>query len=204
MATYAIAAIGVQNPHITRWYIPKAWGKINPHTHLGIAKVSDKEMNTPYGDPIWDSDVHTKEHFRGYGLGMNGQNQKKPAVAVEAMTRRIQIVTNECDVRCTSTDIFLVAALTQNGPGFNRQNLNVLMRGKDYIPRPTGGTYSLDWGTFIQSSDSAKENKNNQALIAQFASNVLYLESQGWDVPDDIDWKYVYSLTVTPITTEKP
>jgi len=155
MSTYVIAAIGVQNPHITRWYLPKGIGKYFSHTHLGVAKVSDTEMDTDYGVKIFDK----KKSFRGYGLGMIGQDQTDPKVAVEAMTRRIQIVTSACDARCTSTDIFLVSALAQNGPGFNLDNMNILMHGKDYIPRPTGGTCSLDWGTYIISADTAKKIK---------------------------------------------
>ena len=151
MQTYAIAAIGVQN---RTWASRPSWIKSiynTPHTHWGIAKVSDAEMDTAYGDPVMDG-----KKFRGYGLGMKGQDQTKPTVAVEAIIRRIQIVTNACDEKCTDTDIFLIASLAQNGPNFNLDNLDIMKHGKDYT-RLTGGTHSLDWETYVKSSDTTKK-----------------------------------------------
>jgi len=155
-------------------------------------------MNTDYGKPVWDSEIHTLEHFRGYGLGMAGENQAKGKVSVEAMMTRIKIVMEGCDEKCTSTDLFLVAALAENGPGFNLDNMKTL-QGK--YGRINDGTHSLKWGDWLNDSNalSAKNQSTNRDLIAQFAGNVIFLENRGWDVPSDIDWSYVYSLTVTTV-----
>ncbi len=194
MATYAIASIGVQNPNIQRWYLPKAlggwfWGACE-NTHLGLAKVSDNEMNTDYGVEINDGG------FRGYGLGMSGQDQTDPKVAVQAMIKRIQIVDNTCDDKCTSTDHFLVAALAQNGGDFTITNLNELMHGDAFKPRPTNTTHSLNWELFLD--NASKKEFYQDKLIGPFAANVLYLKGKGWDVPDDIDWQYVCDLYTRP------
>jgi RHS repeat-associated protein len=193
MSTYAVAAIGAQNPYLTRFYLPKGVGQYLPYTGLGIAKVTDKQMNSPYGAVVKDANGK----FRGYGLGMEGQDQTDPNVAVEAMMKRMQIVMAACDEKCTSTDLFLVAALSENGPGFNLTNMDDIMHGNDYRPRPTGTSHSIDWTTFI-SSGEAQSVKDNQWLIGHFASNVIFLQDNGWDVPE-MDWSYVYSLTVSAV-----
>jgi len=153
-------------------------------------------MDTPYGESIWDSEVHTSDHFRGYGLGMKGQDQTDPEVAVKAMTTRIEIVTNACDDKCTSTDIFLIAALAQNGPDFKLDNLDDLMHAETYKPRPQDATHSLNWELFL--NNASKKEFYQDKLIGPFAANVLYLQGQDWDVPDDIDWQYVYNLYTLP------
>jgi hypothetical protein len=188
LQTYAIAGIGFQNPVMARpsWW-PNRDGK---YSGEGIAKVSDAEMGTPYGSDIIDY----KGDFRGIGLGMPRSDQNDTSVAVKAMMTRILLRTDACDEKCTSTDIFLAAALGQNGPGFNPEQMGYLTNGKIYKPRPEG-THSLDWGKFLNNLDEDKAEFNRN-MISEFASNVLLLEKQGWDVPNDIDWEYVYSLTV--------
>jgi RHS repeat-associated protein len=207
MVTYAIAAIGVQNPNIQRWYLPKAlggscWG-VFENTHLGLAKVSDNEMNTNYGSEINDGG------FRGYGLGMAGQDQTDPKVAVQAMINRIQIVDQTCDGKCTSTDHFIIAALAQNGGNFTKDDLDDLMHGAIYKPRPTGPSHSLNWENFLWNVKGSVQGMEKQKfyqvkLIGPFAANVLYLQGQGWDVPSGIDWQYVCKIYMLPPAQEVP
>jgi RHS repeat-associated protein/uncharacterized repeat protein (TIGR01451 family) len=189
LQTYALAGIAVQNPNWVRpKWLPK---KDGIYTGEGIAKVTDAEMRTPYGAPITDS----KGKFRGIGLGMRLSDQNDTSTAVEAMMTRIVLRTNACDDKCTSTDIFLAAALGQNGPFFNPQDMNYLTNGAKYKPRPKT-THSLQWQAFLTNIEEPKDEAFNRELISQFAHNVLILRDEGWDVPDDIDWNYVYSLTI--------
>ena len=197
LSTYAVAGIGVQNPFLARtgWRgtIAMIWGwaVTGGNTGLGIAKVTRNQIDADYGEEVYSGD-----DFRGYGLGMKGENPFDNHTAVQAMMRRIQIRTEHCDDKCTNTDLFLAAALGQNGPGFTTDNMDALMHGEDYKPRPKGTTHSLDWGSFISDSNKADTLRFH---IAQFASNVEYLQGEGWDVPDDLDWNYIYGLTVTTV-----
>jgi len=189
-STYALAGIGVQNPV---WPRASWWKRDGEYSGEGIAKITDKEMETPYGERIYKGD-----DYRGHGLGMLGQDQNDPEVAVEAMKLRIQLRTEVCDGKCTSTDIFLAAALGQNGPGFNPDNMDDLVNGKVYKPR-LDGSHSLQWEEFLTNITDPDKEQFNRDMIGQFASNVLYLQDQGWDVPNDIDWGYVYTLTITTV-----
>lgn len=188
LETYAVAGIGVQNPTLPR-PDPTILGSVLPNRGIGWAKVSKNQMDTPYGEEINDNG------FRGYGLGLTGQDQTQPQVAISAMMLRIRIMIEKCDAKCTVTDIFLIAALAENGPGFNADATNVLLRGDKYRPRGTGTT-SLQWQKWLNSL-SVVSHDTNQDLIAHFASNTQYLQSQGWQVPN-VDWAFVYSLAVNP------
>ena len=196
IATYSIAGIGVQNPIFpTRNFLFLSMFA-SDYTGLGLAKVTNAQMTTPHGERIGNRD-----NQRGFGLGMGGRwDQLSPIIAVEAMKERIQLRTEMCDDKCTSTDIFLAAALGQNGPGFTPDNMSDLLGAKDYTPRSEGGTHSLNWAKWLNNPlTSPGDIASNKSLIAQFAGNVLYLQDQGWDVPNDIDWVYVHSLTVSEV-----
>jgi RHS repeat-associated protein len=193
LQTYAIAGIGFQNPYGLRPPIMNNFKRDGIYTGEGIAKVTDAEMRTPYGAEIFDG-----KGKRGVGLGMPRSDQNDPLVAVEAMMTRILLRTSACDDKCKSTDIFLAAALGQNGPGFNPEQMGYLTHGEKYKPREDG-THSLQWGEFLTNIKDPKKEQFNRDMISEFASNVLLLQDQGWDVPNDIDWSYVYSLTVTTV-----
>jgi len=207
MSTYAIAGIGVQNPY---WPPRSILGGIpridlgpkgGPYTGVGPAKVTDKEMEYDYGAEIYDDEGS----FRGNGLGMKGEDQTAGKVAVKAMMTRIKIRTEICERNgCSSTDILIAAALAENGPGFPKSSMKDLVNGvyghQEVSPvNPNSAT--LPWRDFLNSTVDLDEAQYNRDLIGQFASNVLYLQDKGWDVPNGIDWEYVYSLTVT---TEQP
>lgn len=49
--------------------------------------------------------------------------------------------------------------------------------------------------TPMEIADWAKHRQDD--LIGPFAANVLYLQGEGWDVPD-IDWQYVCDLYTRP------
>jgi hypothetical protein len=142
MDTYVAAGIAIQS----NWLGPQDTRlNSNPDSGLGIANVSDNQMNTDLGMPV--SNNH------GFGLGMAGQDQTNPTVAVEAMRRRIQLVTDIClENGCSSTDLFIAAALAQNS-GFTKLNMRDLVNGvygKRLDPSTNGGI-TIPWFAYTLS-----------------------------------------------------
>ncbi len=123
------AGIAVQSEWLAPWdhrpvinaynAIRSVFGKGPSSSGLGIAQVTDNEMKT---------------------YGLTG-DQEDPSVAVQAMTKRIDSVTQKCD-SCSERDKLIAAALAQNGPGFGPDAMgNVLKR-----PKVDGG---LDWAGYF-------------------------------------------------------
>jgi hypothetical protein len=205
LKTYASAGIKVQNPNWPPRSIVGGLARLlGPYTGIGPAKVTDKQMETPYGDPIIDPSGHN----RGYGLGMRtarctifgcpaGQaDQSDPNVAVEAMGKRIALVTNVCLRNdCSSTDIFVVAALAENGPGFTQKDMSQVIAGKKY-ETPANYSVTINWKSYLR--DVPGRDPSNRALITDFAKNVTELQKQGSYIPPNIDWDYVNELTGMP------
>ena len=116
--TYTAVGIAVQS----QWPDPVIRDQ---YSGEGPAQVSDAQMNTDYGDKV-------KDRENGYGVGMPGQNQNNGYVASVAMRRRIEQVINTCHDICDSTDKFIIAVLSQNGPGFTKAHMPL------YLIRRTG------------------------------------------------------------------
>lgn len=197
---YAVAGIGVQNPFLARNPVLTRI-LFGEHTGVGIAKVSDAQMETPYGQPVYDEDGN----IRGYGLGLRSPgesypDQSDPQVAFQAMMRRIQLVTDACNQVCTSTDIFLAAALAENGPGFTHLNLRDLIGGTTYYDGQAASgdeSPSLHWEQYLEhiAARDPKKARFLRKIIRQFANNVSELAGRGYSVPADLDWAYIDMLT---------
>jgi RHS repeat-associated protein len=190
--TYTAASIGVQNPNVNRWWNPKAlWNK---YSGRGPAKITNAEMDTPYGDPIIDKNGDE----RGYGLGLNTQgsylNQSNWDVAFSAMSTRIQVRLDACEnvkFPCTPTDIFIASALGGDAaisPGVV-QNLG---NGIKKYGQPNSETGIYQWGSYLDSIDP-ENSDHNKKVLQQFVNNTWYLKSKGAAIPE-IEWEYVCSL----------
>ena len=200
--TYVAAGIAVQS----QWY---GWVKDSRYspkykydeTGLGCAQVSDIQMNTPYtepiilkdnaGKPILDS--NGKVQIKGYGLGLEGQDQMIPAVAVTAMWRRIRQVTDECTrAKCSSTDIFIASALAQN----SSLDWKTVKLWTPNIKRKKSSTFAgitFDWdGIFLEVGDFGSHFE-----LKLFSNDVRELRKRGWYVPQ-VDWAEIDRLKEGP------
>lgn len=148
-------------------------------------------MNTDEGDPVYDG----SGTLRGYGVGMPGADLNSFDDSIEAMKRRITVRTDMCPRdKCTETDLFLIAALSQNGPGFTKEDMNMLLTGQGDLELSPNDTTYLDFNGWLKDGDHETRNRE---MIGRMAANVQYLENQGWTVPDGIDWDYVCKLSGT-------
>jgi len=169
LTTYTAAGIAVQ-----------CWGSDNPwgdeYSGYGIAQISKKQAETPYGRPIQDS----LGRLRGYGLCI-GEYDYRPqdaAWSAEFMRRRIQMVLDECKDRfCKDRDKFIVAALAQNGPGFTIQDMRDL---KAYV-----NNNEIKWEAWYgkRSNRSKKEYRTQWRLFYKFAKR---LSEDGYYLPPNV------------------
>ncbi len=197
----AVASIGVQNPLLARgelFYTAKQYcyqqlsGFLNNftdscessvyYTGKGLAKVSDAAMVTPFGMEVPGG--------HGYGVGLNGLDQTKPEVAVVAMQLRIQIMFDKYLDYCAgntcnnNTNNFLLAAMAGNG--IEKEDIGTLYNGFGLQPPREDGVF--DWEGWI------RNNKTRLKVLQDFVNNWVWLESQGFELPNDIDWDYICNL----------
>jgi hypothetical protein len=152
-------------------------------------------MEHPYNEVVKEGQT-----TRGVGLGLRkpgnctatgcNPDQLNPGVATIAMKTRIVLRTNICKNHgCTSTDIFIVAALAENESIYPN---DIRYAFKAY---GTTGSTVIDWKNYLKYSDTASNDYTyNQGLIVKFSKAVLGLQSTGWYVPSDIDWNYIENL----------
>ncbi len=205
--TYIRAGIDVQNANGLRSRgavyelvpllakIPGYRGNTNPYyTGIGPAKVTDAQMETALGDPI-------NNGHNGYGLGMRkvscsiscpagAADQANQDIAEVAMGRRIALRTKSCLINgCSATDIFLTAALAENEL-INPKEMDTLINGKLFQPRPTSGPVTLQWEKWLTSpGGDPNDLQKNLELIKSFETNVLQQ-----NVPEGVDWDYINGL----------
>ena len=182
--TYTAAGIAVQcfGGDVT-W----PWRDIN-YSGLGIAQITQKEAATAYGEPIkWivngvvQKDENGRPIIRGYGLctGDYDYRPKDKDWSAEYMRRRIQIVVDKCKF-CTERDIFIVAALAQNGPGFTIANIDEIKNDPDYL-----SNNQIQWKVWYagRSRDSETEYRKQWRLFYKFAKK---LNEDGYYLPPNI------------------
>ena len=129
------------------------------------------------------------EETGGYGYGLEGLNQENPDVAIEAMRRRIELVTAE-DIckNCSLTDIFIAAGIAQNS--------DLLPSGMvELIPKPlrlnpvTPNGITIKWEDFFNSNDH-----HVRFQLKLFSKDARELQNRGWYIPG-IDWPEIDRLT---------
>ncbi|MBI3160492.1 MAG: hypothetical protein HYZ26_12915 [Chloroflexi bacterium] len=136
---------------------------------LGYAQVSDEQM---------------------IAYGLAGFNQENPTVAVIAMSIRIRLAWDACGEGCTPKDKLILAALAQNGSGFDPER-----------PPQRLEDGSIDWEKYLKkyylngnpSSPSGdvrqsitKLQYDTQFMVLRFFNNLRELENQGWTLPYEI------------------
>jgi hypothetical protein len=197
LKTYAQAGIATQSPFGTRGEL---WRTLrnNEYSGQGPAKVTDKQMETPYGVVVKDEGQR-----RGVGLGLREPGNCTPSncqpnqidtdVAQLAMETRISLRTNICaNHGCTETDIFIVAALAEN-ESIYPDDIKIALKSYSATSGPT----AIDWNEYLEEADP-NNYVYNHGLISGFTTNVLDLQSQGAYVPSGIDWTYIANLISPP------
>jgi len=135
-----------------------------------------------------------KPLIRGYGLrlrreqpGEDGIIEKAldpndPQDAVMLMKRRITLVTNAC-VGCLATDIYIAAALAQNGPGFTHINMRKMGKlspdMKSEYPKITRNWF----GYFANDWENDHSMVNTRLQLIRFEIVIHKLINRGWFVP---------------------
>jgi hypothetical protein len=199
--TYTAAGIAIQCAGVDTFY--------DPNNGQGIAQVSTKQAETEWGKPvyeynnqgsivpqydtkgniIYDKNGNPKPIIRGYGLRCPGDDPEKALDpynnqdAVILMKRRIKLVTDACS-NCTDTDIYIAAALAQNGPGFSQIEINQM--GIVQEASRTSQIYkkiNKDWINYFDSSVKKGNSINTRTQLNRFVLVVNNLIMRGWKIP---------------------
>jgi RHS repeat-associated protein len=120
--------------------------------------------------------------------------------AVEYIRRMIQQVMNMCR-QCSDTDIFIAAALGQNGPGLTPNAMWELSSVSTNPSRPN--PYRLNQGDpinwMLYFKDRIARNgergwKDTSLQLDLFSNVVWELEKRNWDVPKNLDRVFIANL----------
>jgi len=197
--TYTAGGIGVQcyGTDFNNPFRPGEGGE-------GPGQVSDKQKDTPYGQPAGDNNgdglrcyvthrydcacLDKKSIPDDYKLEPK-HNQKDNTWAAVYMKRRIKLVTDKCEeAGCTSTDIFIAAALAQNGPGFTKQNIHDLT-----LPglRKYEDDVTINWKDYFRLPNNADDTSDQLIL---FTGVIKELEKRGWYLPY-VNWNTINDLS---------
>jgi RHS repeat-associated protein len=227
--TYTAAGIGVQCrgtnwnwssiysgegiAQITDMQTLTEWGKPIYEYNIFGEQLYEREgllnwqtkINPRTGEPI--------PIIRGYGIRWRcqsmgeleearDQNDKKNAVIL--MRRQLQLVIDEC-IGCTPTDLYIAAALAQNGPGFSLQSMRELARPGTRINDRTlwGGQdqpgerepiwvtqndVKINWDRYFRRTGNADDTQRHLMLFDGVARE---LQNRRWYVPPDLKWQIV-------------
>jgi len=218
MLTYMIASINIQSKGSNTT-------QDGDNAHLGYAQLSRNELDTPYGEGF---DCKNGE-CRGYGLGLPGRNPYDNDTAVLGMNNRIQQVLDKAenlgeknDIVLTSTDEYIMIAMAQNGPGFDLNDIQIVMN-------PTNGFIqdgTINWEAYFDSKQISYNNKldssswfnpndwqflvNNirtggadydtKFMLEEFYDETSQLEEKGYALPEDLEAERVEELINRPLT----
>jgi len=164
--------------YLQNWFFEGYYGN-----GLGICGVSDAQMNTPLGDKILYPDGTKK----GVGLGLAGQDQTQPAVAVAAMRNRITTSTDKC-TNCSSTDIFIAAGVAQNSD-LTPAIMQLWTPGKLRLHPSDPNGITIKWADFFNGADH-----HVRFQLKLFSNDAKELQNRGWYVPG-IAWVEINTLT---------
>jgi len=121
----------------------------------------------------------------GYRLEDVG-NQSDPTWAVEYMRRRIKLVTDSCK-GCKPTDIYIAAALAQNGPGFNYVEMSTM---PNLLDEDVQQRYSIkkDWFAHFKRDFQNNSGINTKEQLGLFTEVIYQLRFRGWYVPAEVNF----------------
>lgn len=144
-----------------------------------------------------DKDGQPIPIIRGYGLRLpcpDTEELEEPLDqnvyqnAVILMRREIKLVTDVCvSGGCTPTDIYIAAALAQNGPGFNLRNIKDLTGPKALLKN---GDVIINWVAYFENENNADDTRDQLIL---FDGVIQELRKRNWYLPD-IKWHVVEEL----------
>ncbi len=196
----------------------------------GPSQLSQQQLDAPYGEPYGcdDTDGNANQHecTRGYGLGMEDADPYDPNVAVEGMSKRIEQVLKfaenqfeKNDIKLDETDRFIIIALSQNGPGFDKNDVSSLL--KNYVQDGTinwKGYFKYkynDWTekpwlerAYLEAWQWIKTGEGGKDFDTEFSLEMYYqemraLESQGYPFPDGLDIQRIEELMNTSEQTKQ-
>ena len=152
-------------------------------------------MDKEYGKEVKDQNGI----LRGTGLGLAGEDQLDPSTANWAMTLRIQVVLDACS-HCSSTDLFISAALAQNGSGFDKQSMKDLIAPENRV-KPIGANgETINWSQYfgpnkfgLEQIYSPRFYWDTRKQLGLFVNDVQALQKAGWYV-SDVDWNQINNL----------
>ena len=109
-------------------------------------------------------------------------NQSDRTWAVEYMRRRINLVIDNCK-GCKPTDIYIAAALAQNGPGFNYVDMS---RMPNLLDEGLQQRYRIkkDWFAHFKRDLQNNSGVNTKDQLGLFTEVIYQLRFRGWYVPD--------------------
>ena len=118
-------------------------------------------------------------------------NQSERTWAVEYMRRRIKLVTDNCK-GCKPTDIYIAAALAQNGPGFNYVAMSEMSNLDDTLQLQ----YKIKKNWFSLFSRDLRDNNgvNTKKQLDLFTEVIYQLRFRGWYIPAEVDFDTVETL----------
>jgi hypothetical protein len=119
-------------------------------------------------EPIYD-----QVNIEGFTVNIDG--------ATVYMKRRIQLIVNACKARergCGDTDMYIAAALAQNGSGFTVFSMKESQLRTLPLARQTKDV-KLDWYTWFENGTP----KNTSTQLSRFDRAIKELISKNWTVP---------------------
>jgi hypothetical protein len=218
MQTYIAAAINVQRDGINY--------EGDNNSHLGPAQLSRNELNTDYGMGF-ECENDKQKNCRGFGLGLPGADPYDDEIAVRGMLNRIQQTIEEAErlgerkninVTLDETDRFIIAALSQNSGGFDKDDIHDVMiiyteNGEINWQKYFDQSYK-DWPTQkgwlerkrleiwqIWKTGSAKDWET-EFMLELFYKQAKALENDGYYLPENLDTEEIEQLMNTSETIQ--
>jgi RHS repeat-associated protein len=152
-------------------------------------------LNKDHNDPDYFAKNYQLEPI--VYLNTHTSNQTDVDLGVMYMKRKIQAVINSCRGKCTTTDIFIAAALGQ-GSGFppdemsRVSNPNAKFPNKLYVIPRDARNIIIDWQAYFDDRDHPRATSKE---VARFAIAVQGLNQKGWTLPQEpINWNYISTL----------
>jgi hypothetical protein len=99
------------------------------------------------------------------------------------MKRRIQLIVNACKARergCGDTDMYIAAALAQNGSAFTIYSMRESQL-RTLPLRDQTDHVKLDWVTWFKKDSKGGDNTSKE--LSRFSRAIKVLESKNWSVP---------------------
>jgi RHS repeat-associated protein len=182
---------------------------LNANSGIGPAQITRNQARTEYGKVIperywWGGivyDANGNPKPRNWGLACPDTGELETPLdpmdnqsAVILMRMLLQLVIDECK-GCTTTDIYIAVAMAQNGPGFNRANMN----GIPNASPENQNKYLIkkDWLSYFTADAEDGNMKNTKTQIDRFTLVINELKSRGWYVPEnqpDFSWTTIELL----------